>query len=122
MPSALAASTALAAAAVPMPMPVLVHPVVALVLLFLLALSCLQSRSSEQRICWCCRWSDHIACCSLQRSAFALRRISLITSRRSEYHCSSLCLPDLHLLPHLLSSMLTDGWPFSPTAHSCHRC
>jgi len=84
------------------------------------ALSCLQSRSSEQPICCWCRWSDHIACSSLLRWAFALRLISLMTSSRSEYHCSSRCLPDLHLLPHRLSSALTEGWPFRPTVHSCH--
>src|SRR2546429_2235269 len=77
------------------------------------ALSCLQSRSSEQPICCCCRWRDHIACSSLLRWAFALRLISLMTSSRSEYHCSSDCLPDLHLLPHRLSSAPTEGWPFS---------
>ena len=71
---------------------------------FLLSLSCLQNRSNEHPIHCCCKWSVHMACSSLLRCAFAIRLISLTTSSRSEYHCSSLSRLNLHLLPHLLSS------------------
>ena len=59
-----------------------------------------------------------MACSSMLRCAFAICLISLMTSSRSEYHCSSSCRPDLHLLPHLLSNALMEGWRPSPTIHS----
>lgn len=81
----------------------------------------MQSWSSEQRICCCCKLTYHIAASSLIRCACAIRRISLIASRRSEYYCSSLCRPALHWFPHFRSSVSIDGLPCRPTVHSRHN-
>ena len=59
-----------------------------------------------------------MACSSPLRYAFAIRLISITTSSRSEYYCSSFGRLDLHLLPHLLSSALMEGWPPNPTVYS----
>ena len=85
------------------------------------ALSRLQNISNEQPICRCCRSTTHIAASSLLRRACAVRLISLMTSSRREYYCSSLCRPVRHRLPHRLSNEATDGWPYSPTVYSRQR-
>ena len=62
-----------------------------------------------------------MATTSLVRRDYARRQISLITSSRSKYHYSSLCLPALQRLPQRLSRAAIAGVPCRPTVHSRHN-
>jgi hypothetical protein len=88
---------------------------------FRLARSCLQNASSERPDC---RWSVATACIakiSEVRRDLLTRRISRMTSRRREYHCTSDRRPARHRLPHWVSNAEIAGWPGRPAVYSCQR-
>lgn len=88
---------------------------------FRLARNCLQNWSIEEPVRCCCRWTIYIAASSPIPRFRAIRSISLMTSSRNEYHCSSVRRPALQLCPHRLSKSRTAGCSCRPTVHSFQR-